>query len=148
MRAKLLDSAAERRTFVVVFDIGDEVTAGLLAFARQNGIEGAYLTAIGALQDVTLGFWRWETREYDQIPVGEQVEVLSLAGNLARTAEGEPKLHAHIVVGRADGTALGGHLLSGHVRPTLEVMLIETPPGLRRRTDPATGLALLDVGWE
>jgi predicted DNA-binding protein with PD1-like motif len=146
VRAKEIESLDGRRTFAVVFDTGDEVTGGLLDFARRHGIAGAYFTAIGALRDVTLGYWRWETKDYERIPLREQVEVLSLAGNVALAPDGAPKVHAHVVVGKADGTAHGGHLLEGHVRPTLEVMLVESPRHLRRTHDPATGLALLDLG--
>jgi uncharacterized protein len=70
--------------------------------------------------------------------------VLSLAGNVVSTDKG-PKLHAHIVVGKRDGTAHGGHLIEGHVRPTLEVMLIESPSHLHRRHDDASGLALIKL---
>jgi uncharacterized protein len=148
VRAKELESRDGRRTFAIVFDTGDEVAAGLLAFAREHEIAGAYFTAIGALRDVTLGYWRWETKHYERIPLREQVEVLSLAGNVALAPDGAPKVHAHVVVGKSDGTAHGGHLLEGHVRPTLEVMLVESPRHLRRTHDPATGLALLDVSAE
>jgi predicted DNA-binding protein with PD1-like motif len=145
VRAKEIESHDGRRTFAVVFDTGDEVTSGLLDFARQHAVAGAYFTAIGAFREVTLGYWRWETKKYERIPVREQVEVLSLAGNVALGPDGGPKVHAHVVVGKADGTAHGGHLLEGYVRPTLEVMLVESVQHLRRTHDPATGLALLDV---
>jgi predicted DNA-binding protein with PD1-like motif len=145
VRAKQIETRDGRRTFAIVFDSGDEVADGLLGFARAHAIAGAYFTAIGALRDVTLGYWRWETKDYDRISVREQVEVLSLAGNVALAPDGAPKVHAHVVVGKADGSAHGGHLLEGHVRPTLEVILVESPRHLRRTHDPATGLALIDV---
>jgi predicted DNA-binding protein with PD1-like motif len=148
MRVKQLESRDGRRTFAIVFGTGEEVGGGLFAFAHENGIGGAYFTAIGALREVTLGYWDWETKDYRRIPVGEQVEVLSLAGNIALTPDGSTKVHAHVVVGKADGTAHGGHLLEGHVRPTLELILVETPRHLRRTFDPRTGLALLDPGAE
>ncbi len=44
-----------------------------------------------------------------------------------------------------DGSTVGGHLLEGHVRPTLELTLIEPPAHLRKRKDPETGLALIDL---
>jgi uncharacterized protein len=119
---------------------------GLFAFAHEHGVGAAYFTAIGALREVTLGYWGWETEDYRRIPVREQVEVLSLAGNIALTPDGSTKVHAHVVVGKADGTAHGGYLLEGHVRPTLELILVETPRHLRRTFDPRTGLALLDPG--
>jgi hypothetical protein len=73
--------------------------------------------------------------------------VVSLVGNVALAA-GEPQVHAHVVVARYDGSALGGHLLGGAVEPTLEVMILESPTTLQRRIDPATGLALLDIDWD
>jgi uncharacterized protein len=85
--------------------------------------------------------------DYKHIPIDEQVEVVSLVGNVARGDDG-PRLHAHVVVGRKDGAAYGGHLLEAVVRPTLEIVLVETPARLRRRTDPSTGLALIDLGAE
>jgi len=69
--------------------------------------------------------------------------VLSLIGDIAPDDDA-PKVHAHVVVGRADGAAHGGHLLDGRVWPTLELVLSDAPKRLRRRTDPETGLALID----
>ena len=146
MRAKTIATHGGRRQFAIVFEIEDEVMAGLTTFAREQGIEGAYFTGIGALSDVKLGFWDQRARSYRPIPIREQVEVLTLAGNVALEPSGTPKVHAHLVVGKADGSAHGGHLLEGHVRPTLEVMLVEVPSELRRTFDPTTGLALLDSG--
>jgi uncharacterized protein len=144
MRSSLLVDRGER-TFVVVFDKGDEVIEGLTAFASQQRLRASHLTAIGALRDVTLGYFDPAARDYRKIPVAEQVEVLSLLGVV--TLDGDkPKLHAHIVVGRADGSTRGGHLLGGHVWPTLEVVVEELPHHLHRRHDPETGLALIDLG--
>ena len=145
MRSKLLDQRDGQRTFALVFDTGEEVTGGLLAFAQQQRLRGSHLAAIGALQDVVLGYWDWKTKEYRRIPLHEQVEVLSLVGNVAAGPEGSPKIHSHVVVGRSEGTAHGGHLLEAHVRPTLEVIIVESPQHLQRRIDPETGLPLLSL---
>ena len=145
MRSKQIESRDGRRSFAIVFGTGDEVAGGLFAFAHEHGVSGAYFTGIGALREVTLGYWDWETKDYRPIPVREQVEVLSLAGNIALAPDAGPKVHAHVVVGKADGTAHGGHLLEGHVRPTLEVFLVESPRHLRRTHDPTTGLAMIDI---
>jgi len=145
MKSKLLEQRDGQRTFALVFDIGDEVTAGLLEFATEQRLKGSHLSAIGALQDVVLGYWDWDTREYRRIPLTEQVEVVSLVGNIALGPKGEPKVHAHVVVSKSDSTAYGGHLLEGHVRPTLEAVVIESPEHLRRSMDPETGLPLLKL---
>jgi uncharacterized protein len=145
MRSKLLERSNGQRTFALVFDIGDEVAAGLLEFATAQRLRGSHLTAIGALQDVVLGYWDWNTKQYRRIPLREQVEVVSLLGNIALGPEGAPKIHAHIVVGRSDGTAHGGHLLEAHVRPTLEAIIVESPEHLQRSIDSTTGLPLLNI---
>ena len=142
MKSTLLDATGPR-TWVLIFDKGDEPVAGLTAFAKAQKLGAAHFTAIGAFSDVTLGYFDRAKRDYKKIPLHEQVEVLSLLGDVALD-KGEPKVHAHVVIGRADGEARGGHLLEAHVWPTLEVVLVESPRHLRKRHDPETGLALID----
>ena len=144
MKSKLIQSPPNR-AFVLVFDPGDEVIAGLLRFAGEERLGGAYLTAIGAFERVTLGFFETAKKEYKRIPIEEQVELLSLVGNIAHDENGSPKIHAHVVVGKADGTAHGGHLLDARVRPTLEVIVVESAKHLCRKTRPDLGIALLDL---
>src|SRR5688500_6031526 len=144
MTSKLINDGDEK-TFVLVFETGEEASAGLLRFAREHQVSGAHLTAIGAFERVTLGFFEVENKRYKKILVQEQVELMSLVGNIAGGEGGEPKLHAHVVVGKADGTAHGGHLLEAYVRPTLEVIVVESSKHLRRRMRPEFGVALLDL---
>jgi predicted DNA-binding protein with PD1-like motif len=143
VKSKLL-SEHGGRTFAIVFATGDEVAGGLLKFAKDNGLSASHFTAIGAFERVTLGYFDWQQKDYRRIPLAEQVEVVSLIGDVALD-EGEPKVHAHVVVGKSDGTAHGGHLLEAYVRPTLEVVLVEAPAYLRRRVDQDSGLALIDL---
>ena len=143
MKSKLLDQS-ESRTFVIVFEKGDEVVEQLLSFARDNDLRGSSFTAIGAFSDVTVAFFDRQTKDYLPIRIDEQVEVLSLLGNIALTDSG-PKVHAHLVVGKSDGTAHGGHLLKAHVWPTLEVILTEWPTHLQRQIDEETRLPLLTL---
>jgi predicted DNA-binding protein with PD1-like motif len=145
VRHKLLHEEDGQRTFVLVFDKGDEVAGGLTGFAKDEGVGAASFTALGAFSDATLGYFDQDSKEYLRIPVEEQVEVLSLLGDVALKS-GEPQVHAHVVVGRSDGTTLGGHLLGAHVWPTLEVVLLESPDHLQKTIDGETGLALIDVG--
>jgi hypothetical protein len=144
MKSKLIQDGQEK-TFAIVFDTGEEVVAGLLQFARDHQISGAHLTAIGAFERVTLGFFDVVKKDYKRIEIHEQVELMSLVGNIAHDDDGNPKLHAHVVVGKSDGTAHGGHLQEAHVRPTLEVVMVEASRHLRRTTRGEFGLALLDL---
>lgn len=143
MRHELLNNEGER-TWALIFDKGDEVIGELQRFARSEELGGSHFTAVGAFERATLGYFDRDRRDYLKIPVDEQVEVLSLVGDVARGEDG-PKVHAHVVVGRRDGTTRGGHILEANVWPTLEVVLTEEPRHLQRTHDEETGLALIDV---
>lgn len=132
------------RTWAVILETGDEVTDCLLAFAQAQHLSAAHLTAIGAFEHAVLGYFDWKAKDYRRIPLGVQVEVVSLIGDVA-LADDKPKLHMHAVLGLPDGRVRGGHLLAGTVRPTLEVTLTETPAHLHRRYDAESGLALIDL---
>ncbi len=142
MQSRLLHEAGGQRTFAVILQTGDEVMACLTDFATRERITAAQVSAIGALSDAELQYFDWETKDYRKIPVNEQVEVASLLGDVAE-ADGKPALHLHIVIGRRDGSAMAGHLGAAHVRPTLEVIVTESPAHLRKRRDPESGLALI-----
>jgi predicted DNA-binding protein with PD1-like motif len=141
MQCKLLNAKPET-TYALVLERGDDVVSTIEGFAREQGLTAARLTAIGAFSAATLGYFDRARKDCERIRVDEQVEVLSLIGDIA-LADDEPKLHAHVVLGRRDGSTCGGHLLDAKVWPTLEVMLVESPRHLQRRIDAASGLALI-----
>jgi predicted DNA-binding protein with PD1-like motif len=143
VRSKLLHEQDGMRTFAVVLDKGDDAAAELTSFARDHELTAASLTAVGACREATLGYFDADRKRYEDIPVAEQVEVLSLLGDIAVRGS-EPVLHAHTVLGRRDGSTLGGHVKRLIVWPTLEVIVTESPPYLRKRVDEETGLALID----
>src|SRR5437868_1257155 len=110
MKSKLLHDSEGQKTFALIFDTGDEVMSNLKAFARNSRLGGSRFTAIGAFQNAVLGYFDWTTKDYKRIPVREQVEVVSLVGDVAEGERGQAEIHAHVVLGKSDGTALGGHL--------------------------------------
>ncbi|WP_159942326.1 MULTISPECIES: PPC domain-containing DNA-binding protein [unclassified Nocardiopsis] len=132
------------RTFLLVMDEGDEAFEQITGFAESRGITAASLTAIGAARHAVLGYFDREAREYRFVDFDEQMEIASCIGDIADN-QGDPALHAHIVLGREDFTALAGHLKELRVFPTMEVVLTETPAHLRKRVDPRTGLALIST---
>jgi predicted DNA-binding protein with PD1-like motif len=143
MQSKLLFENSGQRTYAVVLETGDEVMHCLETFVKNEAISAAQLSAIGAFSAATLNYFDWEKKAYVGVPVREQVEVASLTGDVALSPDGAPTLHIHTVVGRRDGTALAGHLAQGHVRPTLEIIVNESPAHLRKVFDPSSGLALI-----
>jgi predicted DNA-binding protein with PD1-like motif len=143
MKAALLAEQGGLRTFVLICEAGDDAMETLRAFAATHRLGGSHFTAIGAFARAVVAYFDWPAREYRHVPIDEQVEVLSLIGDVA-IEKGEPKVHAHVVLGKRDASAQGGHLIRGEVRPTLEIVLTEMPRHLQRRFDAASGLALID----
>ena len=141
MRFKQIDQTP--KTFVLVFQTGDELASGLEKFAEQQNLSAASFKAVGALSSVRLAFFDWQNKKYEpSVTLDEQVELLSLIGDVA-LRENKPAVHAHAVIGKRDGTALGGHLVKAYIRPTCEVVLTESPARLQKFIDPESGLALI-----
>ena len=131
--------------YAVIFRTGDDPYAGLTQFAAQYHVQSARLTGIGAFKDARLGFYDPSRKMYRLIPIDTQVEVVSLIGDIAQL-NGKPAVHMHCVVSMPDGRALGGHFLSAHVAPLLEVFVTANPVALQKKHDEATGLSLMDPG--
>src|ERR1700677_2031252 len=141
MKYKLVEE--HPKTYAIIFRTRDQLTEGLKQFASEQKIHGASFKAIGALSSVRLGWFNWETKKYEtSVALDEQVELLSLIGDIAEK-DGKPEVHAHVVVGKADGTAHGGHLLEATVRPTCEVILTESPQHLQKEMDEEAGIAII-----
>ena len=143
MRHRRIDETPD--TWVLIFETGDELAEGLQRFATEQKLRAASFKAVGALSSVRLAWFSWDTKKYvPSVTLDEQVELLSLIGDVA-LKDGAPQVHAHAVIGRADGTAHGGHLLQARVRPTCEVILTESPAHLQKVIDPESGLALIKL---
>lgn len=144
MKSTLLSEQDAGRSYAVVFDLDDDVLEQLQQFLTSERVDAAKLYGIGGFRRVTLGYYNLEQQRYEPIAIEEQVEILSLIGNVA-TYQGNPRIHAHCVVGHRDGRASGGHLLAGTVRPTLELMVDEIGAGLQRTDRPEVGIPLLSL---
>jgi predicted DNA-binding protein with PD1-like motif len=131
-------------TFAVVFAKGDEVLSGLTEFAARGNFTAGYFTAIGALQSARFGWFDRAQKAYRHIPIQEQVEMISLIGNVA-LVNGTPQIHAHGAVGFRDGQMRGGHLLEAIAWPTLELFFTAFPTTLIKRHDDETDLSLFDL---
>jgi predicted DNA-binding protein with PD1-like motif len=145
MKTKLLHEADGKRTFAVILQTGDEAMRCLGEFAQKERIGGAQVMAIGALRRARLGYFEWETKTYQPIEVRDQVEVASLVGDIAIGPDCKPSVHVHAVLGRRDGSAMAGHLVEAHVRPTLEIIVTESPAHLCKAKDEESGLALIKL---
>jgi predicted DNA-binding protein with PD1-like motif len=141
VKARLLRSDPDRNYFLR-YERGDAFVDSLARFSGEERIASSRIEGIGALAEARLGFYDLERKDYDRFSVDEDTEVLSLLGNVTRK-DGLPWVHAHVTLGRRDGSAVGGHLFEGLVAATLEVFVSEVPGELVREMDDEVGLALI-----
>ncbi|UWU23471.1 DNA-binding protein (plasmid) [Rhizobium sp. CB3060] len=145
MNFKQINETDGQRTYIVVLDAKEEAFSTLSNFATTYEMTAASVTAIGAFEKATVGWFDFSGRSYRKIPVEEQCEVLSLLGDIATGDDGKASLHLHAVLGLKDGSTRGGHFIDGIVHPTLEVTIIETPAYLRRRHHKDLGISLIEL---
>jgi predicted DNA-binding protein with PD1-like motif len=143
MQVQLLGRGQQTRQYAVIFSTGDEAFSGLQAFAENYHVTSAHFTAIGAVNGATVAWFDPQRKMYKKIPIDGEFEVISMIGDIA-LYQGKPIVHTHIVLGAADGTTRGGHVLDANVSVTLEVMVTVDAIAMQKRFDPETDLALID----
>jgi hypothetical protein len=143
MKLRLLSNNAGVKRYAVVLAKGDEVMSGVTDFAKQNKVTSASFTAIGAFSRATVAWFDSSRNEYKLIPIEQQVELISMTGDIALYNE-EPVVHTHVALASSDGTVKGGHLIEANVFPTLELFLTVYPTALHKQLDEETQLKLID----
>lgn len=133
--------------FFLVFERGDNFMPTLVDFCEENEVHWGRFSAIGALEDVEIGFYDLPTRAYVFRREGGPFEVASMDGNVSEMAGEKPVVHAHTVLARCDDTleCIGGHLRSARVALTLELCLWHVSQPLIRGRDEDTGLNLIRI---
>ncbi|MFN8178796.1 MAG: DUF296 domain-containing protein [bacterium] len=126
------------------FDAGEKLPAALATFCKERGIVGGTAVGLGALSDVTLGYFDIVTKAYAKTQLAGSWELLSLFTDVAEW-QGEPFAHTHVVISGPDFVARGGHLFEGTVSVTAEIRLWTIAVPLRRELDPMFGLHFLDL---
>jgi uncharacterized protein len=145
VKSKTVSNGKDGRSFILVLEPGEEAVAAITKFAIAQKLPGASLTALGAFERATVGWFDLKAKDYRKIEIAQQSEALSLIGDIAIDDAGEQSLHLHAVLGMEDGSTRGGHLLEAIVQPTLEIMIKEAPRALRRKKRPELGIALIDL---
>ena len=130
--------------YVLKLDPGEEVMSALVNFASSENIRGGYFMAFGAFSKVKLRYFDVQSDQYKDHELDQQVEVVSLMGNIA-LVDGHPMIHMHTAVADGQNRTYSGHIGMGIVRPTLELFLTRLDGEIHRTKDPETGLELLDL---
>jgi predicted DNA-binding protein with PD1-like motif len=132
------------KTYALIFAKGDEIMSGLTEFAVSEKLVGGHFSAIGALERARFGWFDSARKAFRDIPVDEQVEMISLIGDLG-LVNGSPAIHAHGAVAFPDGHVRGGHILEAVAWPTLELFFTAYPAPLVKERDDETNLFLFNL---
>jgi predicted DNA-binding protein with PD1-like motif len=130
------------KTYILSIERGEELFAALKTFLADEKIVAGYFSGLGAVDHIELAYYNLLTREYERQTLVEEVEILSLQGNVA-WKDSEMILHIHGVFGRHDLSTFGGHLFSLTVSGVCELHFTALPEKMNRAFDEATGLNTL-----
>lgn len=140
--------ASMGRTFVIRLEDGELFHETIERFAREHGIERAFLNVVGgADMGSRLVVGPEESRARPVNPMIHELydahEIVG-TGTLFPDDEGSPVVHLHMACGREENTVTGCVRSGVRVWQVMEVILVELlGTASRRMPDAATGFKLL-----
>ncbi len=129
--------------FVLRLIKGEELISSVLKFCTNRGVESAFISGIGSVERVELGFYNLSKREYLWKNFDLPMEIVSLTGNITQV-ELKPFAHIHAVLSDSEFATYGGHVKLVIIGATCEVVIRPFENvRLERNFDESTGLKLL-----
>lgn len=129
--------------YTLNFNKEDEVIAVLAAFLQKENIQAAHITGLGAASRLTLAYYNLATKEYEKKMFEEDVEILSLTGNVGVKSGGQLVVHLHGTFGRRDFSVFGGHVFEMVISGAGELHIHTLEGAINRAYDEETGLTLM-----
>ncbi len=123
---------------------GDEIIATLTQFVNDEGITAGFITGIGAVCNLELGYFDADKKEYSRKRFDDEYELINLTGDIS-LVDSRGFVHAHITISDSNFSVYAGHLFSGTISVTGELMITTIPTELHRAHDDETGLNLFDL---
>lgn len=130
--------------YVIRLDVGDEIMASLTELCNKENIRSATVQGLGAVNDVTVGYYSLEEGRYFQKTFKQQFEMIALNGNITRKDD-IPYLHLHIALSDENYNFYGGHLNEAFISITAEIYVTVLNGEISRRVNPETNLNIFDI---
>jgi len=131
-------------TYIVRLERGEEIHNSLRAFCLQQAITAGWINGIGAVMQAELGYFHRDRKEYSWRQITTDHELTSLLGNIS-LKEGEIWLHLHATLSDENFQVTAGHLQSGVISVTGEILLHPLPGAVNRQLDPEFNSFLLNL---
>lgn len=128
--------------FLIRLDRGEEILSTLKSICKKYEIKAGKISGIGAVYDVSLGFYHLPSKIYDSKKFEGEYELLSLSGNVSYL-EGEPLTHLHMTMSDANYQVFGGHLFEAKIAVTGEIWIIPADIDIERVKNQEIGLNLM-----
>ena len=129
-------------TYVMRLDPGEEIVEKVLWLAAVEEIKLATVTGLGAVDNVTLGIFSPDTKQYKANMFHADFEIVSLTGTIT-TQRSRPYAHLHMAVSDLAARCFGGHLNRAVVSATAEIIIQPLPGEVDRQPNPQIGLNLM-----
>ena len=133
--------------YIVRLNRGERLSEALQQFFTESetDVQGAAVSAVGAAQNLELGFYDLKQKTYNWRSFEGLYEITSLLGTIALDEHGNKMLHLHGTFSDREYQVIGGHVKDFVVGGTCELFIHCTYQPLQRRHDSDTGLNLLDL---
>ncbi len=131
--------------YIVRLNRGEKLSEAFAQFFSENKLEGASITAVGGAEQIELGFYDLDAKDYLWKTFPDLYEITGLLGTIALDETGKPMYHLHGTFADRDFRVVGGHVKDFVVGGTCELFVHRTYEPLHRKTDDETGLKLLDL---
>ena len=129
-------------SYVLRLDRGEEVLTALTDFCLREQVALGSVEGLGAADHAVIGLYDVGKRQYHKESFDGPMEITSLLGSIS-TKDGEPYLHLHINLCRADMQVIGGHLNECRISATCELFVRTLAGRVERKLDEeTTGLNL------
>ena len=128
--------------FLFVLKKGEEIHEGIIHAVVEANLKSAAFSGIGALLNPVLGFYSEHSKTYIEKKFEGLYELLSIIGNITK-ADDKFVAHSHVVLGKEDCSTFGGHLISGEIGVTGEILITPLSTALVRKLDLEIGLKLI-----
>lgn len=134
-------------TIIARIDKGEEILEKVKEIALKENIKLATISALGAVNDFTVGVFKTDEKKYYSNSFQGYFEITSLTGTI-NTMNGEFYTHIHMSAGNEKGEVFGGHLNRVVVSATCEMVITIIDGSVDRYFDEDIGLNLFKFNEE
>lgn len=128
-------------TIIARIDKGEEILEKVKEIALEENIKLASISALGAVNDFTVGVFKIDEKKYYSNSFQGYFEITSLTGTI-NTMNDEFYCHIHMSAGNEKGEVFGGHLNRAIVSATREMVITIIDGAVDRYFDEEIGLNL------